>query len=85
MERYLRERIEQDIIKCAGANLLSIIEAEGAAIQGLGDRQGVRFIPKCGHGGVRPAKAIMKETKCVRGDALSTLLHDLNQTRQRDF
>jgi len=80
-----KERIEQDILKCAGANILSIIEAKGAAIQGLGDRQGVRFIRKGGHGGVRPAKAIRKETRWLHDDALATLFHDLNQTRQRDF
>jgi hypothetical protein len=63
------KRIAQDVLKCFGQNILDIIAAQGATVQGLGDRKGVRFAKKGGHGGRRPANAILKEEPWLHEDA----------------
>jgi hypothetical protein len=54
-------RIIQDVEKCAGPNLLAIVAAEGAVVDGLGDRNGKRRLPTGQRGGKRvrrePARA----------------------------
>ena len=56
-------------MKCSSDNLFEILESKGAVVQGLGDRKGVRYIAKGGHGGSRPAVATLKETSWLHEDA----------------
>lgn len=38
------KRIVEDIMKCVGPNMIAIVRARGACIQGLGDRKGRRSV-----------------------------------------
>ena len=84
---HLRARFWQDHQQCMGASLKAVWEADGAAIQGIGERKrirnGHRYVKMGGHGGKRARRAKFREPKWLHPDARPAKRVKLEQSVQR--
>ena len=84
---HLRARYWKDHQECMSSALKTVWQADGAAVQGVGEkkkiRYGRRFVATGGQGGKRPQHAKFREPKWLHPDARPAKVAKVERSVQR--